>query len=826
MTDQADRQGAELGDVELTHKLKGKLPLPDGAQAAAQLVLSSTGLWLVAADVEPSPIRIDVLAAQPLRYELGRLGDRLVVGEHELGIPTGKGASVQQAIATARLRGERAGALPREGVFLDGRSAMHDAWLSGWLADDEQLLAWLETASSVELGSDIGESVTVERCFVLSSQRAALVAVGPLGDVDWLELPVEPLEIHKQLGRDRIRCGEAEWRSALSNEGDYAQIAPWTGTGRAERMTTVARECWRRGAKQDAEAERARELLRALVAREDPWAAITLSAIRPAREATEQGEGEAVPEAEGEQAQPSDAETSSVAEVSAEQLDRALRAVLAEADLSERLATWWTDWTISDERAFELVALLRPLEGGAERCLALHEQLRTKLLDGDKDLARCLELDLGLVDTLVTAGARARAVEVLEGAWERLPPAELLDLVPHPESAAGDSAAVPHVGILEQLAELRGEPDKPHQPSLRELAQLQPLRRERIETLIQATAEPAVKQRAEQLLSLLSVGGLAPVEEAEPAQAPERALTEEQLFEALQHPVARKGGAMGKLQAFLAEAEVPDHSALKSFCERLLPATSQPAHRALADAAVAFGMKAVEAYVSRGDKSVGLRGYEGQPSFLLVGGDHLDGESPSALGPAELRFSIATELAHLRFGHARVTSGEVWAGAFEKGKETVGILLGVMPALKVFKFGGRIASAAEILQHDALGAVVGTASRLVVPTTKKDDSGGRSLDKGTEQLVAAHRVTQLTADRAGLLLAGDVRAAVRAMLFSRPEYQTELELAERRGLAEVVSRRDGKGELLYPDLVARVCALLSFFLSEDFDGLQQALFEP
>ncbi len=84
-------------------RLAGALPGADGRPLTPHLVLVDDGALLVGAD-RASGVRIDALAAQPLRYVPGRLSDALIVGTHEIGVPLGRADAVKQLLATARLR--------------------------------------------------------------------------------------------------------------------------------------------------------------------------------------------------------------------------------------------------------------------------------------------------------------------------------------------------------------------------------------------------------------------------------------------------------------------------------------------------------------------------------------------------------------------------------------------------------------------------------------------------------------------------------------------------------------------------------------------------
>ena len=191
-------------------------------------------------------------------------------------------------------------------------------------------------------------------------------------------------------------------------------------------------------------------------------------------------------------------------------------------------------------------------------------------------------------------------------------------------------------------------------------------------------------------------------------------------------------------------------------------------------------------------------------------------------------------MGHLRFGHTRVTDGEVWRGAVDK----------VGKALDL--------AASAIAFGTPVGKVIGDArpwkllqsvfSPTTLATVQAADSGTRAISALTpevtdaigtprthlgvdpRELVVAHRVMQLTADRCGLALCGDLRAAVRGLMLTSPRGRTELPVAEQHGLRTALARRGGDGELLNQDLAIRVAALLGFYLSEEYEELQKALY--
>jgi hypothetical protein len=324
--------------------------------------------------------------------------------------------------------------------------------------------------------------------------------------------------------------------------------------------------------------------------------------------------------------------------------------------------------------------------------------------------------------------------------------------------------------------------------------------------------------------------------------------------------VARSGGALAKVQAALAKVTPPDVGVLRRYCERLTRRVSEDAVAAVADACVMLGMPAVPAFVSAGEHRTGLRSHEEPEPFLLIGIDHLQPDSDLFLSPAELRFAIGVEVAHLRFQHSRITSDEVWAGVWDKGAVALTTTASLLPFLRYLpvdlighdrtyravrtvvpeRWLGTIYGVSDVTRLAAtvpkdlgkLGDVAagtlevasGAANQITSLTvTDAPPSVGADISPDDRRLVAAHRVMQITADRAGLVLCGDLGAAIRAMFLVQGHLRPELPVAERLGLVGALGRTDASGRPLLPDLAVRISALAAFWLSDDYARLRDAI---
>jgi hypothetical protein len=122
------------------------------------------------------------------------------------------------------------------------------------------------------------------------------------------------------------------------------------------------------------------------------------------------------------------------------------------------------------------------------------------------------------------------------------------------------------------------------------------------------------------------------------------------------------------------------------------------------------------------------------------------------------------------------------------------------------------------LSAEALERAAGRAARLPELFGRNAETQSPALGQRNEELIAAHRLVQLTADRGGLVVAGDLAASLRAMLLTRADYRAVLDAAQEAGLFPALSARRTASPA-FADLVVRVRALIAFYLSADFDAL-------
>jgi hypothetical protein len=160
-----------------------------------------------------------------------------------------------------------------------------------------------------------------------------------------------------------------------------------------------------------------------------------------------------------------------------------------------------------------------------------------------------------------------------------------------------------------------------------------------------------------------------------------------------------------------------------------------------------------------------------------------------------------------------------------KSKEGLDMALGMLPLFRGVKMLQQVTRVTDQVPFGAIRRTVrgGVALRkgLIEPKPKRRrNEPTEGLSALNEQLVAAHRLMQLTADRAGLVACGDPVSAIRAMLLVRSDLHALLEQVLRDGLDPVLATRDDHGVLVHQDIAIRASQLLSFYLSEDYAKLR------
>lgn len=723
---------------------------------------------------------------------------------------------------------------PREvvqnGVRMAGRyirkaNGFEKHLLIGLLEPREIVLAWLAVASVSALASEALPETSVSWRYLLTSRRSALVAFSRAADISFHELPPEALTVKDTIGRDVVWSGRFTWKTEFTNDRLFREIAWVPASQGSERILEMARLNWVNQEMKRRDSDVSLWLLGELTAEtDDPLNCLAWSYVNQ------------VSGYDGPKREALDSETAHA------ELIPCLQRLMESGGSPEQLRTWARNWRISTAHEMSLVQVILKLgssKRAAQLALPLHRQARSDLLREKGAPLRQAVADLSFAKHLLQAQQYGEAAEILETRLVQLPNEPLLELLPPKDvDLTKSSAQELRCRILELLAEARGSSGAADAATVAELARMQPLVVARLDNLLEVSSG-SLHHRAQKVRRLFLAEHLRTRTE-EPQDGGEVHRIPVDLLDLKgRHPAAKANGIFKWLESWLGQAEIPDYSALKSFVERVTPETHPQVMEAVTNAALALGIKEIEAYVSRGDKEIGVRAYEGTPAFLLIGVAHLDPGSDCHMVLPELKFALGSEMAHLHFKHTRLTSTELWDGVFRKGTQILGLFgalagpIGIvgdaLKSLRTLSSGEQVLRTAESLTGGAKKAVdyVGLAKNMQqaaqTVSRKEEEPETREIVENEDEVLAAYRLMQLTADRVGLVICGDIRAAVRSVFLSSRRYHEALAVAEQSGLTDALAQHQENGELTNQDLAIRLAALCSFYLSDGYVELRGAL---
>ena len=470
-----------------------------------------------------------------------------------------------------------------------------------------------------------------------------------------------------------------------------------------------------------------------------------------------------------------------------------------------------------------LLEELERLPGWHAAALELSHAVWRRRVGGASPAVARLEADLDHAEYCMRLGAPERVAPLLADTRQLLPPMSLGDL-----SLPSFVPPSPYRDVRKRLEraliQLREGNPKAQTAARLRLAWLDPLNPD---VLAEATLCPSpIGDRAKLAAHLLQGpflrGGLGSNPPSSASQAA-RTLDESRIEDQLRHPLSHhKPGLLDRFKSAVAHLRTPDFATLKLYCERVVQADS-PLLGVVDEAATMLGLGHVDVYISRGHDDVGVRAFRDRNIVLLLGGQHLESDSRHYLNPAELRFCVASELGHIRFGHRRVSPQDVVRGAIQKGKQGVDVALSVLPVLGGLRLTNRLGMVTAKLSLPQIDKAMRTARTLskAVDSAMPPKQAHMDMSQANEELLEAHRLAQLSADRAGLVCCGDLPSAALSLLKGRTDYVRVAAGVAELGLLRAIEQQESSNASAFADLRLRVGSLISFFISDEYEQLRR-----
>ncbi len=699
--------------------------------------------------------------------------------------------------------------------YLEKITKKEKLWYYSVYKEDEILLAFLEISSVKKLPESKTVTNKLVWKYILTSKGSSLIALNSnFGVEEVFDISNKKMTIKKAITKDSVEVGSCQWFTYISNAKYYKEIEKYVNCEPAQRLYEFARQNWLYADKHAHAYKFTHSLLTLLLTvRDDKFDELTVFFIEFLHK-----------------------QKDVVFDVFSkdEKLSTLINEIASDVDVEDKIMAWKNKWKLSTNHEITILKLILEFadnETKLSRLLQFHNVVRDKFLKLEKDKLNVIIFEIEYCKHLIACNKKEEATTILSKCLKEIPDETLSDLLPPKDvditSQAGGQLL--KVSLIELLA--KASEGEKSVSQLKQITMLQPLSKQRLDNLL-VVATGELKEKTQIIRKLLEPEFIGTADTTY-EDVIYNELNEEEIELKLKHPAARKGAMFSSLQNWLASVKIPDYSIIKSYSEPLTSRKYPEISNIVTDIKVAFGIEGLETYIAHGDKSVGIRSYEGSPSFLIIGADHLDKESPYYLNFSEFEFIIGLEISHLYFKHSRITSSDVWRGTMEKSTIVLETILAVIPF--VGGIGGaikqipKLSLVAKVIQNTEAISNITSKSVFVMEKTTQVVGLYKKLNKSDDktekkqELIAIARILQLTADRAGLMFTGDVKSAIRAIFFSSKAYTQEFDIVNRYGINKFLLNKDKEGNYKNQELAIRLASLLSFYLSDDYTNLRKSL---
>jgi len=461
-----------------------------------------------------------------------------------------------------------------------------------------------------------------------------------------------------------------------------------------------------------------------------------------------------------------------------------------------------------------------------QKILSFYDEIRTIFLKKNKNLINKAVFDIQYAEFLILSGNKRKAGKILKELLKHLPDETVSDLLP-PENldlTSDESGQLLKTKVSDLLAKVKNKEE--NLKEIQKTVLLQPLNEKRIEKLA-AVNNKELKKRADEAGNILSGKGLF-ADDNPICRVDYFPLDEKLIMKHLQHPSVLKKGGFYNLQKWISEIKADDYTSVRKYSEKIESENYNTLYAVLKNTGEIFGIKDVEFYISKGERKNEIIGYEGKPPFIIIGYDFLNEESDSYMNLSELQFTVASELSHIYFKHTKLTSKDVWRGLIEKGVFVADTALAVIPMAgffaKTLKNVPKLNLLTKIFQGTANGIAGGktaydAALRLTEYYAKKE----KTKKEKQKSLLAVSRLMQYTADRAGLLVCGNLASAVKAVLLTEKFDNSSFEEIKNTSLKEFLLKQNNDKTFKYQKTALRIANLFSFYFSEDYKLLKEKI---
>lgn len=491
------------------------------------------------------------------------------------------------------------------------------------------------------------------------------------------------------------------------------------------------------------------------------------------------------------------------------------------------------DWDINYKEQYKLFKLLLELKEttAVKHTIAFYDYFKFQFLKEENKEELLFEFNLTYGKLLAKAERYEDAIYIYKGIYETLPDDSIIDLLPTNTTniLQGEGGQQLKITLLEAILSWQKKQHVNTIDTDLKLAQLQPLLNYRLQAL---HASNETKQKALDIEYSLQLKELQYHYVKYTKAHYKRLIKNDILKDVVPECFKYATGFFDSLNSYIASIQSPNYEAVISFSDKLTATNYPEVYKIITNICYALSINTPECYIGRANYSNTIIGVEGSPPYLIIGVDFIEVNGKHQLNNNELKFLVATELAHIYFEHTKITSTDVWRGAAEKGFSFLTTVLSIIPFAgsignllgnlsnvdkytKIIKSVEKATNIAEKGQN-----ILDVSERLNISLISKAESD----ESKSQNLLITSRLMEIIADKVALLFCNDLQAAIKGIILSSNLLEKELDTIKDYGLLNVLERKNDDGSFLYQELIIRIRSLCSFYLSDTFEDLKMKLY--
>lgn len=217
---------------------------------------------------------------------------------------------------------------------------------------------------------------------------------------------------------------------------------------------------------------------------------------------------------------------------------------------------------------------------------------------------------------------------------------------------------------------------------------------------------------------------------------------------------------------------------------------------------------------------------DGESKYIIIDKELLDTDNANYMNGSELLFEMAREFASLRLGLSRLTCHPQWRNYSVNGVHSQDVISLFAPEpdfiapdvkryTRILNY-GKLMSTVNYFNFDIDDTAV--AADLLEQTINALKYAGTRPDNLKEMEYAAlSHLTAMIADRAGLVVSGNIVTSIKAMIHNDSQLKGgNSDFPADAPVATTSCTRGTDGRPINYDFAMRLAALLSFYISEDY----------